>query len=192
MAIFSSWQMTGTMAAPSNPENLMNRFRLPFLVATALLCACGRSEQTLELPAGQQELPSQMLTDRSYWNLDGSPLDTQSLLGQDVLVNYWATWCAPCIRELPSLIAAAEQLDGEAVILLASDETLADIDAFLATHGFAPGHFVRLEGNFSLNYINAIPSTDLYAPDGTRTGNWLGAFEWDSPAILSELRDLMQ
>ena len=124
----------------------------------------------------------------TYQDLSGRSLEIADFAGRKLIVNYWATWCAPCIREIPALSRAAEILGPEGyVVLMASDESLETISAFIAENEFS-GNFIKLNSFFAMNGIQAVPSTILFDENGQELNNWLGAYEWDSPEILSEIR----
>jgi thiol-disulfide isomerase/thioredoxin len=126
----------------------------------------------------------------TFQDLSGIPIELSSFTGRKVVVNYWATWCAPCIREIPALSRAAEILGPEGyVFLLASDEPLETITTFIAENEFS-GNFIKLNTFFATHGIQAVPSTVLYNESGQEIKSWLGAYEWDSPELLSELRAL--
>lgn len=127
-------------------------------------------------------------TDTKFQDLQGNPLDLDAYAGKKVFVNYWATWCAPCIREIPAIGRAAEILESENyVFLLASDESLDVISDFIADREFT-GNFIKLNGFFGGHGIDAVPSSVLYDENGEQLRVWLGEFEWDSPEMLAELR----
>jgi thiol-disulfide isomerase/thioredoxin len=118
----------------------------------------------------------------------GKPLDLSVYAGKKVFLNYWATWCAPCIREIPSIARAASVLEQENfVFLLASDESAETISDFLADREFT-GNFIKLNGFFGSHGIDAVPSSVLYDETGAIVKTWPGSFEWDSPEMLAELR----
>lgn len=124
----------------------------------------------------------------SYQDLQGNPIELADYLGKKVILNYWATWCAPCILEIPSLARAAEILeDDNFIFLLASDEPLVEITSFVEEHELA-GNFIKLNAFFASSGIEAVPSTLLLNTEGELMNTWLGAYEWDSPEVLAELR----
>lgn len=126
----------------------------------------------------------------TFQDLNGMPIELSEFIGRKVVVNYWATWCAPCIQEIPALARAAEILGPEGYIfLLASDESLETITTFIAENEFS-GNFIKLNTFFATHGIQAVPSTILYDESGQEINSWLGAYEWDSPELLSELRAL--
>ncbi len=74
-------------------------------------------------------------------DLLGDEFDLEQLRGRVVLVDFWATWCGPCIKELPLLMQAMERLDGEPVTLLAVsvDNEVDVVPPFLAQRGWTSG-----------------------------------------------------
>ncbi len=162
------------------------------LALLLLLFACTEEERFIQ--TGSITL-SDVQTNESgesttFQDLGGRPIEISNFVGRKLIINYWATWCAPCIREIPALSRAAEILGPEGYIfLLASDEPLDTISAFIAENEFS-GNFVKLNTFFSIHGIQAVPSTVLYDESGQQIKSWLGAYEWDTPALLTELRSL--
>jgi cytochrome c biogenesis protein CcmG, thiol:disulfide interchange protein DsbE len=74
---------------------------------------------------------------------DGSPRRLSDFAGRVVVLNFWATWCEPCMKEMPDLERLAELRRGEVVVLTVSDETVEELRAAL------PGNTARLNGYFS-------------------------------------------
>jgi cytochrome c biogenesis protein CcmG, thiol:disulfide interchange protein DsbE len=104
---------------------------LPVLFATALLAAAGpaaaKDVVLRPWPAGQAT-PALDVT-----GLDGKPWDLARLRGKVVVVNFWATWCAPCVAELPVLARLATK-DGLAVVGVNYKEGINAIQGFTAEH----------------------------------------------------------
>ncbi|MGR4066693.1 redoxin family protein [Billgrantia sp. C5P2] len=72
-----------------------------------------------------RELPSVTLE-----NLDGEPVNLQDLRGERVVVNLWATWCPPCLREMP-LLAEADEREGVSVVVINQGEELLQVVRYL-------------------------------------------------------------
>ena len=71
------------------------------------------SLQDRPAPGERFRLPSETLEAFG----DGQPVATDALIGQPLVVNFWATWCAPCVREMPDLQRVADDLDGQVTFL---------------------------------------------------------------------------
>src|SRR5688572_28323491 len=70
-------------------------------------------------------------------DLDGQPISLDQFKGKTIFLNFWATWCKPCIREMTSIDSAQKLISGKGVVfLLASDETPEQIREFKAYYQF--------------------------------------------------------
>ena len=114
---------------------------------------------------------------------EGEPASFAEFRGRPLLVNLWATWCAPCVVEMPSLDRLAER-QGERLQVLALSQ---DIDGRRkVTDFFAARRFSRLEpyldGDLAvmtrLN-ISTLPTTILYDAEGREVWRMTGMAEWD-------------
>ncbi len=124
----------------------------------------------------------------TYQDLQRNPVEIADYAGKKVFVNYWATWCAPCIKEIPSIARAADTLASENfVFLLASDESLDTINDFLLDREFT-GNFIKLNSYVGSLGIDVMPTSVLYDETGTAVRSWQGSFEWDSAEMLAQLR----
>jgi thiol-disulfide isomerase/thioredoxin len=123
-------------------------------------------------------------------DLDGNPIDLKTYAGKKIFLNFWATWCKPCILEMPSIERAEQQLQEDGYIfLLASDETVGRINRFKASKDFDL-HFIRVETPFPDIGILSLPTTLIIDETGRIAFNQVGAMEWDSTEVLEKLRNL--
>lgn len=140
-----------------------------------LLAACNgqeaadKNKQTVETEYDKIQLTE----------LDHTAIDLNQYKGKTLFINFWATWCRPCIEEMPSIQKMQKQLnDKNIVYLFASDETVEQIEKFKQKHPY-PFHYVRAENMESLN-IMALPTTFIINPSGKLVFSEMGNRKWDS------------
>lgn len=112
--------------------------------------------------------------------LDGKPYDLAAQRGHWVIVNFWATWCVPCIAEMPELSRyVATHPNVRAVGLAYEDSEPADIKAFLRKHPVAyPVAQVTLDKPLKdFDEPLGLPTTWLIAPDGTVATHFIGPID---------------
>ena len=113
--------------------------------------------------------------------LNGTAIDLSAYDGKTVFINFWATWCRPCVQEMPT-IAEAQKLNQDVVFLLASDEEPAQIESFIKKHSYN-FHYVRLENPEALK-IPALPTTFIFNPEGKLKFSETGFRMWNDPANI--------
>lgn len=124
---------------------------------------------------------------------DGKPHGLADFSGKIVLVNFWATWCAPCVRELPSLDRLQAMLAGADFTVLALSEDRqgwAVIEPFLARIDLKhlPIYLDRDGASAGALKVSALPSSVLFDRMGRALGRLEGHAEWDSPEAVALVR----
>lgn len=125
--------------------------------------------------------------------LDGTPFDLADLRGEVVLVNVWASWCVPCQREQPVLVAAERELGPRGLELVGIDvrDEVPDALAFQEQYGGAPWPSVQdPDGRRAVDWGTfALPETYLVGRDGTIVSKAVG--ELDAAWIRDNVTPLL-
>ena len=111
------------------------------------------------------------------WTLEGKRIDLPIAKGRPMLINVWATWCGPCIKEMPELSALAAMRQHIAVIGLAYEDTSEDeLRAFLAKRpvAYPIARIDVYEPPKDFGAPRGLPTTWLIAPDGTMKRKYTG------------------
>ena len=111
-------------------------------------------------------------------DLNEQSINLEQYKGKTLFINFWATWCKPCIEEMPSIEKAQNILrDKDVVFLLASGESVEEIEDFRVNHDYK-FNYVRIENSEELN-IHALPTTFIFDPEGNLVFSEMGDRKWD-------------
>lgn len=123
--------------------------------------------------------------DATFVAPDGKPVKLADFRGKPVLLNLWATWCAPCVKELPRLDALAARLgDHVKVLAVSQDMEPAKVAPFVAArqlHALTP--YTDPAMNLSLGYRVNLPTTILIDAKGKEVWRVSGAMDWTAPEV---------
>ncbi len=124
------------------------------------------------------------------FEIEGRQVSLADFRGRAVLVNFWATWCAPCLKELPSLDALEAKLGGrkfEVVAIAADPRGPEAAGAFLDRLEIANLKLYadpRLAFASSIGGANVLPVSVLYDAKGQEVGRLVGEADWTSPEAV--------
>ena len=129
-------------------------------------------------------------------DMDGLSVTLADYHGAPLLVNFWATWCPPCVAELPALERAVAPLEAQSVrVLLVSVDRGGAKKAvpFLEKHGVSsPELAFDLQGALSRHLaVRGLPTTFLLSADQTKSWAFLGPFEGDMPQVQQDIQALL-
>jgi len=125
-----------------------------------------------------------------YADLEDNLVSLEDFKGKKIVLNFWATWCTPCLEEMPSMAEAQELLQSENfVFLFATTDHIEKIIDFKQKHNY-PFQFLQFKSSLDKLNIYALPATFLYDSKGNLVKRIDGATEWDSEEMLNQLRDL--
>jgi thiol-disulfide isomerase/thioredoxin len=167
------------------------RFAMVALLALATHAASAESPQTLTEVPGKPAAPELALRDT-----ERKPHRLSNARGKVVMVNFWATWCPPCRREMPSMQRAWEKLQGGNFEIYAVN--LGEDDDTIFGFSFATG--VELTFPILLDRdakaikawpVVALPTSFIVDPQGRIVYRAVGGREWDDPLILEKIQVLL-
>jgi thiol-disulfide isomerase/thioredoxin len=118
---------------------------------------------------------------------DGKPITLAAFKGKPVLVNLWATWCAPCVAELPTLDALANS--GTLVVAIDQDTDATRAAPFLKEKQVSLTPYRDPKLALSVAYAANLPTSVFYGADGRELWRVAGGRDWtsaESRALLSE------
>jgi thiol-disulfide isomerase/thioredoxin len=173
---------------------------VPICCALLALVAC-RQNQQQPAPEANQVQPEaeaglvkgvdrshkgQASPDVSFKDPDGGDISLSDFKGIPVVVNLWATWCAPCVKELPTLdkLAASHRIDGQLGVIAVSQDfgPQPSVEAFLdklKVEDLAAYHDPKMAISGALG-AEVLPTTILYDANGREVWRYVGDLDWTS------------
>ena len=123
----------------------------------------------------------------------GTPVTLKELAGEVVLLHFWATWCAPCIKELPAFATMNKRYGQKGVRFVAvALDNRKKVRAYLAEHAIDLPVYLDQYGKVMRSYgVGALPVTVVIGRDSKALGRFTGAREWDSAAGRAFLESLL-
>ena len=114
-----------------------------------------------------------------------------------LVINFWATWCAPCKKEMPSLNNLAENMkyDDVRIITVASGRNSKEaIESFFSDNDLVNlNKFRDPRGKIAMSYgVTALPTTVVIDPSGKEIGRIIGDIDWNTENIRAFFRNLLK
>lgn len=157
------------------------------LFTVLFLAACQNNEkQTLK--------EGDVFPELTLYSLDGKSINTKYLSGKTLIINFWASWCSPCRKEMPDLEALSQSMDASkyVVIGVSVDDDKNLMKEFLFQNGINFSNFHDNNKIIADNILNikAYPETFLVSPDGILKKRIIGQQRWNSKAMYAVLNSI--
>jgi cytochrome c biogenesis protein CcmG/thiol:disulfide interchange protein DsbE len=152
------------------------------LLVGLLLCGCDRGDHPANVGS---TAPQFTISD------DARTVNLASLRGHVVVLNFWATWCLPCIEEVPSLVRLQQRLPQVAIVAISSDDDPAAYKQFLTANSV---DFLTVrDPSSSIMHLYGtvkIPETYVIDRQGVLRRKFVSAQNWTDPEIVNYLAKL--
>lgn len=125
-------------------------------------------------------------------SLEGADFNMQSLRGEVIVINYWATWCPPCVAEMPSLQKLYSDYKDQAVFLFVANDDPVKVQNYLKDKGFDfPVFFQVTPPPKELN-SGSLPTTYIISSEGKIVVKKIGAADWNSSKVRGLLTTMTE
>ncbi len=171
------------------------RMRLkPLIFFTVVGCLAGLAIHK-EINGPGPTLQGSVAPDFELKNFAGETVRLSDFEGKLVFLNFWATWCGPCIEELPAMMKMNDAFEGRPFEMLGiSVDTSWDVvQRYLNEHGFEldtvldPGQSVKLDYR-----VTGFPETFLIDGNGVVLKKYIGPWPWDDARMIAEVDRFLQ
>jgi len=178
-------------------------FNLAFLALFITLWKCqvfkepAAKVMSATLPTPEIEEEADNLVDADFnlqvRGLDGEMVNMEDYRGKVIFLNFWATWCMPCVAELPSIDNLHAQFKDDVAFLLISNESLEKVKSYHTKKEYnVPFQVVDEQSTIpKLYYHESIPYTLLINKEGKIVKSSFGAEDWDDDDFIEELKTLL-
>ena len=174
------------------PERIWLLIALAFIVFWVLyLVLLGPRASVESLENSGMRLPAEF--DWTVLDLNDEPVRFSRFKGKTVFLNIWATWCGPCVHEMPSIARLAEEprLRGKGIefVCVSTDDSSDVVRRFLKGRSWGMT-FLRAENLPAVFSTDGIPATFIIAPDGRIAAAQVGSSQWDTPQVVALLEKI--
>ncbi|WP_422931082.1 TlpA family protein disulfide reductase [Singulisphaera sp. PoT] len=147
-----------------------------------------------DLSAPRLDSPNAIREANFAWKLQdlgGETVELSKFRGKTIFLNIWATWCPPCVAEMPSIanLAGNSRLKDVAFVCVSTDDSAEPVRTFLRDKHW-PMTILRATDMPDVFATEGIPATFIIAPDGRVVSSDVGSAEWDNPSVVDFLEKL--
>ena len=120
----------------------------------------------------------------SFQEMNGNTVSLEQMKGEVIFLNFWATWCPPCIAEMPSIQKLHDNYGDRIKMVLVSQEEPETIKAFLEKNKYSMPTYILTSPIPEIFQSRSIPSSFLISPEGKLILKKKGAAKWDSRKVI--------
>lgn len=162
----------------------------------AIMTTLNRAFLHVKAPGMIDEDKQERLSDMDYnWLLAwdrNEPFYFSNVREQVIFLNFWATWCPPCVAEMPEIARLYEQYGDKVAFMLVTNENPEVVKAFMEKHGYVlPVFYMGTNPPEILNH-RGLPTTYILSRDGHVVSKKTGAANWDSRATKKIFEELLK
>ena len=127
----------------------------------------------------------------------GNAFKLSQLKRKIVILNFWATWCEPCAKEMPDLVKLVQEFKGQVVLVaVTADEDESDLKSFLKAFGGLSGEnvYILRDPNRKLadKYgVGLLPESFIFSPTGKLSRKVVGFVDWFNDSSISYMKSLL-
>ncbi|HLP94436.1 MAG TPA: TlpA disulfide reductase family protein [Saprospiraceae bacterium] len=159
------------------------------LLVSLLAWQCSAPKESTKVPEKPAD-PNDRISRLNMTDLNGKPVKLSDFAGKPVFLNFWATWCGPCVSEMQSIEKASQQFKDKINFLAVSNEPVTTIQSYLKKNKFS-FQFGHLEGSYVNVFVLALPTTLLIDKNGQIVSEEEGYRNWTSPSSIKMLEELV-
>ena len=184
----------------------MNKTRIVFLFIFVIISIVSLYYGGVFRPSDQQNKASKWtpktVPNLEFTRLNGEKARLTDYKGRVILLNFWASWCAPCIKEFPSMVTLVKQNQGKVVLVAISlDDSMADIQKFIRKHSGQtlsqndPDVIIAWDQTQSIAResfsVIKLPETIIIDKNSKMVSKIVGAVDWVGPEITDQIQTLI-
>ena len=153
-----------------------------FLITFLFLISCKSNNTKKNSLTDLESLQSKS----TFINLSKQEVDLNLFSNKKIILNYWATWCGPCIKEMPDLMIAEKKLkDSDVSLFLVSDEDVSVISKFVDSNPYAL-NFLKSNVSNEMLGVYSLPTTILFDNKGNKVETIVGVLDFSDENLINK------
>ena len=153
-----------------------------FLITFLFLISCKSNNTKKNSLTDLESLQSKS----SFINLSKQEVDLNLFSNKKIILNYWATWCGPCIKEMPDMMIAKKKLkDSDVSLFLVSDEDISVISKFVENNPYTL-NFLKSNVSNEMLGVYSLPTTILFDNKGNKVETIVGVLDFSDENLINK------